>query len=192
MDAFEAYKTYVAIKNHFTSRTYDYFKYGGKTKAARSTFEKRNDKYFFHKLGKKKDVVEYLVANFAYGNHVSWVGDFLNNEVSEQRFLKFLKVKESLSYVFSQDLDRLDLDFDSNFQCIDGHHPPLLKLYLQGSINIETLVILDDLVSFSLKWTRRIEEKVIWPEVNHLCKKYRPFMTYDKEKMKKLVLEKFS
>lgn len=192
MDAFEAYKVYVAVKNHFTSKTYDYFKYGGKTKAARSTFERRKDKYFFHKLSKKKDVLEYLVANFVYGNHVSWVGDFLNNEVSEQRYLKYLKVKESLSYTFIQDLDKIAVDFDSNFQCQDGHHPTLLKLYLQGEINIETLVILDDLLSFSLKWTRRIEEKIIWPEVNHLCKKYKPFLHYDKDKMKKLVLEKFS
>lgn len=191
MEAFEAYKIYVAIKNHFTSKTYDYFKYGGKTKAARSTFEKRNDKYFFHKLSKKKDIVEFLAANFAYGNQVSWVGDFINTEISEQRYLKFIRTKESLSYIFSQDLDRLDFEFDSNFQCVDGQHPPLLRLYLQGTISIETLIILDDLLSFSHKWTRRIEEKVIWPQVNHLCKKFRPFMAYDKEKMKKLVLEKF-
>ena len=50
MEAFQAYKTYVAIKNHFTSKTYDFFKYNGRTKASRSTFEKRNDKYFFSKL----------------------------------------------------------------------------------------------------------------------------------------------
>lgn len=192
MDAFEAYKTYVAIKNHFTSKTYDYFKYGGRTKASRTTFEKRNDKYFFHKLAKRKDVVEYLVANFAYSNRSSWVGDLINNENSDKRYLKFIKTKESLSYTFREDLCKLDPDFDINFKCEEGQHPILLRKYLQGELNIETLVILDDLVSYSRKWTRRIEEKIIWPQVNLLCKKYKPFVEYDRDKMKKIVLDVFS
>ena len=29
MDGFEAYKHYLALKSHFTSKTYDYFKYNG-------------------------------------------------------------------------------------------------------------------------------------------------------------------
>ena len=110
MEAFQAYKTYVAIKNHFTSKSYDFFKYGGRTKASRTTFEKRNDKYFFHKLSKRRDVVDYLVANFIYNDSTTWVGDFINNEQSDKHYLRLVKVRESLSYIFSQDLDRLDAD----------------------------------------------------------------------------------
>jgi hypothetical protein len=192
MEAFQAYKTYVAIKNHFTSKSYDFFKYGGRTKASRTTFEKRNDKYFFHKLSKRKDVVDYLVANFIYNDSTSWVGDFINNEQSDKHYSRLVKVRESLSYVFSQDLDKLDPDFDSNFQVIEGQHPLLLKKYLQGEINLETLIVLDDLVSFMRKWGRRIDDPVVWPQVYFKCRKYKPFFQYDKEKMKKIVLDKFS
>jgi hypothetical protein len=192
MDSFEAYKTYVAIKNHFTSKTYDYFKYNGSTKASRATFEKRNDKFFFNRLAKHRDIVGYLVANFVYGNKVSWVGDFLNSEASEQCYLKYLKNKESLTYIYKEDLNRLDVEFNDNFICVNGQHPKLLRMYLQGEVNIETLVILDDLLSFSRKWTRRIEEKIIWPQVNNLYKKYKPFIQYDKEKLRTITVDYFS
>lgn len=192
MDAFEAYKVYVAIKNHFTSKTYDYFKYNGSTKASRNTFEKRNDKFFFNKLAKHRDIVGFLVSNFVYGTKVSWVGDFINNETAEQKYLKYLKNKESLTYVYKEDLCKLDLDFNSNFVCVDGQHPNLLKLYLQDEVSIEALIILDDLTTFSRKWTRRIEEKIIWPQVNNLCKKYKPFMHYDREKFKSITVDFFS
>ena len=37
----EAYQTYLAIKNHFSSPSYDYFKYQGKVKVNSQSFEKR-------------------------------------------------------------------------------------------------------------------------------------------------------
>ncbi|MFZ4600148.1 MAG: hypothetical protein ACOYNN_16025 [Terrimicrobiaceae bacterium] len=191
MDAFEAYKLYLALKNHFTSKTYDYFKYGGRTKASRTTFEKRSDKYFFHKLSKRKDPVEFLVSNFVYSGD-NWIGDLVHNTESERLYKQFLKVKESLSYTFSNDLDKLESEFDSNFLVVDGQHPLLLKLLLRNEITIETFVILDELVSFSRKWSRRIEETVVWPQVNLKCKKYRQFLEFDRDKMKKIVLDKFS
>lgn len=192
MEAFEAYKTYVAIKNHFSSKTYDFFKYGGRTKASRATFEKRSDKYFFHKLSRRKEVVNYLVANFAYNDSSSWVGDFVNNEQSDRYYLRMVKIRESLSYTFSQDLDKLEDCFDNNFQVIEGQHPIILRKYLQNEINIETLIILDDMVSFMKKWNRRIQDPVVWPQVYLKCKKYKPFFEYDKEKLKKVVLDRFS
>ena len=47
---FDVYKTYLAVKLHFTSDTYDYYKYDGKVNAKLDTFTKRKDRYFFHKL----------------------------------------------------------------------------------------------------------------------------------------------
>lgn len=192
MEAFEAYTTYIALKNHFTSKTYDFFKYRGRTKASRNTFDKRRDKYFFHKLSKRKDVIDYLVANFVYSNRLAWVGDLLNTDAADQNYLKFVKARESLTYIFREDLGKLDPEFNLNFTCKDSQHPRLLRLYLQGQVCIETLVILEDLISFSRKWSHRIEEKIIWPQVNQLCKKYKPFMQYDRNKMKMIVLDIFS
>lgn len=193
MDALEAYKVYVALKNHFTSKTYDYFKYGGRTKVGARSFDKRPDKYFFHKLAKRKDVVDYLVANFTYNDNTSaWIGNLLNNNESDKCYLKLIKTRESLSYVFANDLDRLNPIFDANFSIEDGQHPSLLKLYLRHEINIETLIILDDLVGYMSKWNKRIEEDILWPSVYLKCNKYRPFFQYDRDKMRQIVLDKFT
>lgn len=191
MEAFEAYKTYVALKNHFSSKTYDFIKYNGRTRASRSTFEKRNDKYFFKKLGKHKDLVRFLVSNFIYDDGTTWVGDIVNNEHTDRRYKKHLKVIESISYTLQNDLDRMLDDFDANFAVTDGQHPPLLRLYLKQEINIETLIILDDLVGYMKRWNKRIDEGIIWPMVYLKCKKYRPFFTYDREKCKQIVLQHF-
>lgn len=191
MDAFEAYKIYIALKSHFSSKTYDYFKYNGRTRASKSTFEKRADKYFFHKLSKRKDIVDFLVSNFVY-NGDNWVGDLVQNSESEKCYRKLLKVRESLSYIVDNELSKLDLEFDYNFQVIDGQHPKALKLYLQKEISIETLIILDDLVGCFKVWNKRIQETVLWPQIYLKCKKYRQFFEYDKNKMRQIVLDKFT
>ena len=40
MTAFESYKMYVAVKLHFTTDSYDYFKFNGKTRYRKQTLRK--------------------------------------------------------------------------------------------------------------------------------------------------------
>lgn len=192
MDAFEAYKTYLALKSHFTTKSYDFFKYNGAVRASKKSFDTRHDKYFFHKLSKKKDIVNYLVANFMYDDPNKWVGDLLNNARSDEQYLKFVKIRDSMTHIVSTDLSRLLDNFDDNLKVVDGQHPHLLKLVLRGEVHVETLIILNDLCSFTKMWNRKIEDTIIWPELFLKCKKYRPFITYDKEKIRQIVIDKFS
>lgn len=191
MTGFEAYKLYLALKNHFTSKTYDYFKYNGAISAKPNSFEQRNDKYFFSKLAKKKDVIGFLVSVFVYGKRDSWIGDILKNEEYEENYLRWQKVKESITYVFTNDLDHLDLDFGKNFIVEEGQHPYLLKLVIGGHIHIETFIILNDIIRFVPAWNKQIVDKVLWPEVKLKCKKYHPFISYDKQKCKSILVDKF-
>ncbi|NBP57931.1 hypothetical protein EBU71_15600 [bacterium] len=109
MDAFQAYKTYLALKSHFNNKNYDYFKYNGRTRASQKTFEKRTDKYFFYKLSKHDDCVNYLAANFLEGD--AWVGDLVNEQTAEKIYRSWRKRIESLTYIFTNDLDILDNDY---------------------------------------------------------------------------------
>jgi hypothetical protein len=70
---YEAYKTFLAVKSHFTT-SYDYIKYNGKVSASQHSFEVRKDKYQYYKLSKHKDPLQYLVANFVDGD-LKWIGD---------------------------------------------------------------------------------------------------------------------
>lgn len=191
MDPFEAYKLYLALKSHFTTKTYDYFKYNGQVKANRATFDTRRDKFFFQKLSKRKDVKDFLVAIFAYGNKDMWVGDIVNNQEMESVYKKWQKVNQSLTYVFMSDLEKFDKNLVNSFTVEEGQHPHALKLFLKGEITIETLIIMNNIMKFTPYWNKNIEDVVIWPNVRHLCKKYQPFMTFDLDKCRQIVVDKF-
>ncbi len=192
MDAFEAYKHYLALKSHFTTKSYDFFKYNGAVKARRDKFDSRNDKYFFHKLSKHKDLTNFLVALFVYGKQDVWVGDLLRNEESEKLYKEWLRVKESLTYVFTNDLDKFGDSIIDNFIVVDGQHPQALKMLLRKEIHIETFIILNDILRFTPMWNKEITDQVIWPDVRQKCKKYHPFMHYEKETFKKVLVDKFN
>jgi len=189
MQPFEAYRTYLALKNHFNQKGYDYFRYNGKVNVSQSSFETRKDKYLFHKLSKHKDPERYLVANFI-NRDVNWLGDLLD-ETADNTYNDWVKRQQSLSYNFQQDLNKLDTDFQTNLIVKDGQHPYLLKLYRQGIVSIETMVILNSLVNFFPYWNREITDTILWPELCTKMEKYKPFVEFDFEKCKKILNSTF-
>lgn len=190
MDAFQAYKTYLALKSHFNNKSYDFFKYNGRTRASIKTFEKRSDKYFFYKLSKHNDCINYLASNFLEGD--AWVGDLVNEQTAEKTYRAWRKRIESLSYTFNNDLDKLEDNYNSNLIVNNGEYPKLLKLLLRKEVAPETFLILNDITPFFSCWNKRIEDTIIWPATSMKMKKYRPFFTIDLDKYKSFVLNRFS
>ena len=185
---FEAYVYFQAIKRHFTSN-YDFFKYNGKVKANAQSFETRKDKFFFYRLSKLPEAKELILANMIKDPKI-WVGELLEDKAKEI-YHDWKKRKESLGYIFRQDLSELNEDDPNSDIITNGDHPKLLKLYMRNLIHIETLIILDDLMNIFSYWNKNIQDTIIWPDINTLCKNYKPFMEYDKLKMKKIILDKY-
>jgi len=195
---FDVFKTYLAVKNHFTS-DYDYFKYGGRVTAKLESFTKRSDRYFFHKLSKRyseRDILDYFVSNFAVDSH-KWIGSVINNEGAEN-YTKFRKYKESFDYHFRNDcvairneLDNKSISFNGGFDVVSGQHPRILRLLLRKKIHLQTTVILDTILSFSKVWDKEIEEKVVWPKIKHTLNKFRPFVMYNETQVKLIMKEIF-
>lgn len=191
MDDFEAYKTYVSIKSHFNNKHYDYFKYNGKNKRiSYDTFKKRNDKIFFLKLSKHKDVIGVLVSNFLE-NKGNWIKDLAYNKDAEQVYKDWLKRNQSLSYIFDQEILKLEDNFNSNFIINDNQHPNILKLYYRKDISVETLCILFDVVGCKDYFDKKLKDDVLWQETSMLIEKYTPFIKYDKDKIVKICLDRF-
>lgn len=190
-EAFEAYKKYLALKNHFTKPSYDYFKYDGHVRATPTTFESRKDKYFFYKLSKQKNLEQFLVASFIELGTTHWIGDLMENMKITNSYAKWLKRQESLSYQFNNDLSQLDDNYNENFKVIDGQHPKLLKLYLQKTVCIETVIILDTITPFLKYWNKTIKDTVVWPEIKIKIDKYRPFVRFNDEKCRQLTVTRF-
>ena len=81
---FDTYQHYLSLKNHFTNPKYDFFRYGAKTRASVSSFNKRRDKYWFEKTSRKyndEEVVKFLVSNFAYADNPQnlWIGEIISS-----------------------------------------------------------------------------------------------------------------
>jgi hypothetical protein len=185
MTGFEAYKMYLGIKSHFDPpKKYSYIKYQGMVNANPITFERRRDRYYFEKLSKKDDLLNFLLANFLEGD--IWVRDLFDAD-SEDRYVQWQRRNQSLTYNFERELSGISGNFKSYFVVEKGQHPNLLKEHRQGNISIETLTILNDLMNFFPYWDKRISDNILWPKTRDTCLKYAEFIKYDKPKMKKIV-----
>ena len=188
-DAYEMYIYYLALKRHFTS-SYDYHKYNGKINASITSFETRKDKFFFYKLSKRSDAKDFILANMVNDPKI-WIGDIVGEE-GEKVFTEWTKKQQSLSYVFKTELGKLDEDFDSNLITKDGQHPKLLRLHTSGNVSKETLIIIDDLTNVFSYWSKKVLDKIIFPDILNRCNKYKPFLNYDKTKMKNILVAQFT
>lgn len=186
MTPFEAYKLFMAVKMHFTQPTYDFFKYNGKVNANLDAFNRRRDKYHFAKLAKLKDAMGYLVAQYTAGNFNGWAGD-LFTEDAERAYTQYLSRQQSITYNFQSDLEKLEEGFISKFKVKDGQHPEALVMFRRGNISIETFTILNNHLNFFQLWDIRIDDTVLWPSIRERCLKYRPFLHYDKAKIKSIL-----
>lgn len=191
MNDFEAYKLYISIKNHFTSRSYNHFKYQGKSKVNYNSFQKRKDKIFFQKLAKHSDIENFLIANFIVNNKL-WIKNIVYSEESESIYKNWLKRNQAITYTIQQDLNNINCLFDDLIVIKEHEHPLLLKLYLRKEINLETLCIILDLTGCIRYWNKNMESDPIWDEVQLRVEKYTPFIKYDKDKIKKIIVDKFS
>jgi len=189
---FSAFALYNAIKLHFSSDSYDYFRYNGKTNVSKTNFATRKDKYSFYKLSRKynlEELKQFYVANFLEGD-VKWVGDITGPE-GEETYRKWQKRIQSLTYRFEQDiialLDRCNTP--EELLKVNDDYPLLLKTVMQGTTSIETLIILNDIMNFLPMWSRKIEDTIIWPDWKKRIEKYAPFLDYDKVKLKNILKE---
>ena len=190
---FDCYKTYLAMKQHFTKENYDYFKYGGKSRASVTSFNKRRDRYFFERLSRKKDddeIIQYFVANFISSEDPGkvWIGEITQN--GETNFKDWQKRNQSLSYLFSNEVESIFTrdNFDNYFHT-QGQHPKILKAYLRKEISIETLIILDKILGFVKQFDKKLDDP-IWSTVSLKIKKYGSFLNIDVLRYRKILKEK--
>lgn len=190
---FAAFAMWNALKLHFTSDSYDYFKYNGKTNVSKQSFSTRKDKYQFYKLSRKYSLDElrnFYVANFLVDNN-HWVGDLLTPQ-GEENYRKWQKRIQALTYNFENDIIYL-LDKYSPIELIkvkDGQYPKLLVEVMEGNIAIETVVIMDRMMNFWPMWSERIDDDIIWPTWRTRIKKYELFINVDTPKVKLILKEK--
>ena len=189
---FETYQTYLSMKNHFTNSKYDFFTYGGKSRATMTSFNKRKDKYWFEKTSRKysdQEITNFLLANFVTTDTPQnlWIGEIINS--GEKTYADWMKRQQSLTYLFKEQSTELlsEKKLEEVFNCSKGH-PPLLKKYLGGEISLETLTILEKVFSFVKNFDKKLKDPV-WESVSLKIKKYVPFININVFHYKKILKE---
>lgn len=192
MSSFDTYSLFLALKNHFTQPSYDYFKYHGKTNASPDSFMSRRDRFQFQKLSRKvnaSDMKDFIVANLLAGK--SWVGDFLEDDANDN-YLSYVKRKQAFSYVFANELDKF---FSENppecaFKSKDGQLPPVLNCLMNGTISPETFAILNHYIGFSKVFDEKLKDDYIWSKYRSTITKLYPFLEFDRKKIADILKEK--
>ena len=188
----DAYRCYLAMKNHFTKDKYDYIKYRGKVRATNEAFYKRKDRFWFEKFARQKsdkEIEDFFVANFTSCTDPEslWIGEMIKD--GEGRYQDWQKKLQSLSYMFKEDCEKLFTDnkIDDVFDCSKGH-PIVLKKFLGGNISLETLVIYDRILGYTKNFDKKLQDPV-WETVSRRVRKYSPFINIDVFRYKKILKE---
>ena len=187
---FETYRTYLSMKSHFTNPKYDFIKYGGKSRATITSFNKRKDKYWFEKTSRKysdQEVIDFLLSNFVNATNPQnlWIGEIINS--GERTYAEWMKRQQSLSYLFKEQMNTLlsENELENVFNCSKGH-PIILKKYLAGEVSIENVVICEKIFSFREKFDKKLDDPV-WETVSLKIQKYLPFLNIDVFHYKKIL-----
>jgi hypothetical protein len=192
LDPLNCYKTYLALKNHFTNKNYNYFTYNGKVKANIQSFYKRKDRFYFEKMSRQKtdeEIINFFVSNFASCDDPQslWVGEIIKE--GEQTYKNWMRKTQSLSYIFKNEISILNSEnFDEMFKIENNKHPKILKEFLQKNLSLETMIILNKILGYKAQFDKKLQDPV-WEFVSMKIEKYAPFLHIDSNKFKSILKE---
>ena len=196
MTGFKAFRYYLALKLHFNNDKYNVFENKGNIKYSYENFNSRNDRHIFEKLARKfdtdKDLIQFLVSNFAYG-HDNMIFAI---EESNEYYLEWQKRKQSITRIFKDDLNTIELESQKHALSLDqiinftlNEYPSIIKLYLGKKIAIESVSILNDLLDFIPKWKQNQSGMLILESDIRKIEKIKGFVKYEQEKIKPIFNE---
>ena len=199
VNGFDVYRTYIALKLHFTKKSYDFFKFNGKTSVTLDSFRSRRDKHVFEQIAKKygKEYPSFLLSNYA-SIHKSWIGELMSDE-SKKIYTDWLRRRQSLTQAFKDDvstiaseMERSGISFDDLFTSTNSH-PILARLYMSNRISAETLVLMDSVLGFLDEWNQKLENDFVWKDHAFILDRYRPFVPkIEGEKIKQIILNRIT
>ena len=180
------------MKLHFTSNTYDCFRYQFKTSVNQKTFWKRNDRYFFHKSGLKFKT-EADLANYYASHIISDIGYITEMIESDDTYLAWLKKIQSISRVFTLDMETLSSKADSfdELFVVNGNYPLIIDSLLRDEVTLESVTLINSMTGFLKRVDSQVTETILYPELSRKIKKYAPFIRADQAKMKSIILNTY-
>jgi hypothetical protein len=190
LSAYETYVLFLALKTHFNSASYDFFKYHGKVNTSIDRFSQRRDRYQFQKLSRKYDgdeMQDFLVSNLSIED--TWVGNLLDDK-ADDIYKEYIAYNQALKYRFENELawlmDHCETPKDL-FHTGDSGFPQILNYYMQQEISIQTLIIMNGFIGFDYLFDQKMPDDFLWPRIRRRMEKIKPFFKYDKDAMRPIM-----
>ena len=79
-------------------------------------------------------------------------------------------------------------DFDT---LLTSSPPAIISYWEEEVIHLETICIIDSLTNFMTHADKNITETISWPKKYRLVTKYKPFVDYDRKKVKESIVNAF-
>lgn len=179
MSGFAAYKMFAAMRLHFTTDSYDYFKYRGNLNRSQSAFESNKDAWRYEKIARDYSDIEemtlFMACNFAADDSLKWVGA-LHNAQAQTRYLQTRGALDSLRRWFKEEMSKLFRDNTQDSLFAVNSSPVLARLVLQGEVSPLLPVILDrSVMRFLPYWRDSSNNEVVRSLASRLIK-YQPFV----------------
>lgn len=164
---------YLGIKLHFSSKSYDWSKYGPK-KIKRRAFEASSDKFMFMRLGSAsdEDVLEIVLAATIENNgNTPWVGELLDPKWRKLATIRVAK-RHAFEKHFSDEVDKTLEELGSDHSSwLDGDVPKLARLVMRKVISPDTFCVMAEVFG-GLDDVQSTDE-ILWPTFKSAMDKYR-------------------
>lgn len=187
MDGFEIYRTYVAVKLHFTSESYDYVEKSGRTRVTQKSFENRRDRVFFDQVAReipRGEILPFFVANFSLRPD-AWIGDLTSmtdaQTVYREWRKRILTIAESVEYDLRNISEVVVREKGVSWAEVvwptKGNFPGVMRMKRQGMIFPETFVFLDKEFQISERCDTMFSSDHVWRRERLLLHKYGRFLS---------------
>lgn len=195
MTDYDAWRIVRATCLHFSSKSYDAFKFnfkGGKS-IQRKHFDDlpETQKYFAKKLANKlKD--EKSIQTYAFTNIVKTDTKWFAG-MSFGPYFEYIKFIQNFSYQFKQRISHINMPLNDYLTSKDGQFSEIIVEYLRDNLPFEAVIIIDSLTNFLSHNNKTCTDTLVWPELYLLFNKSKPFILrdIDKIKAKKILKEHF-
>ena len=178
MTPYGAYKIYIGLKAHFTTKKYDVFKNSvagiPKTNATEESFEARKDKVIFDRLAYKYgDDVGHCFVSMMITNR----SDIWDIGANHQGYLEFKgrrnnligTVRDDCAFYYGKSVDDL--------MRIKGDLPTLFKDWLGGRVSPEFVCLFNKKYPCFDMWAKDHKYDPIWKRAGLVITKYAPFVS---------------
>lgn len=191
----EVKEKYQAVKLHFTTKSYDYFKYQGKVK--KDNFIDIVPYTIISKGKLKTDFPDFFIPGL-FHNPKMKIEYFMNDDYS--KIWKYWKgyqlsplyfLKEELSEIKSY-LNNKNIEFNHLFKVSENELPLIYRFLVKSEISPQTILYMDQVLSFRPIFERKVTESIMYPKLETRIKKITNFVkTQETNRLKKIIKDVF-